>query len=55
MTDGSSISELQKQFDHFIDENERYFDDVNTAYHIADWQAKLQADIDNTTNAAHRQ
>ena len=55
MTDGSSISELQKQFDHFIDENERYFDDVNTAYHIADWQAKLQADIDNTINAAHRQ
>ena len=55
MTNGSSISELQKQFDHFIDENERYFDDVNTAYHIADWQAKLQADIDNTTNAAHRQ
>lgn len=55
MTDGSSISELQKQFDHFIDENERYFDEVNTAFHIADWQAKLQADIDNTTNAAHRQ
>lgn len=55
MTDGSSISELQKQFDHFIDENERYFDEVNTAFQIADWQAKLQADIDNTTNAAHRQ
>lgn len=53
LTNGLGLSDLQTQYDHYIEENARYFDQVNEAYEIASWYNKLQADIDDTANAAH--
>lgn len=53
LTNGLGLSDLQTQYDHYIEENARYFDQVNEAYEIASWYNKLQADIDDENNAAH--
>ncbi len=46
---------LQDKYDHYIEQNERYFDKVNEAYQVSAWYNKLQQDIDNTTNSAHKE
>lgn len=46
---------LQDRYDHYIEQNERYFDKVNEAYQVSAWYNKLQQDIDNTTNSAHKE
>lgn len=52
---GTSLDLLQDKYDHYIEENERYFDKVNEAYQTSSWYNKLQADIDKTTNSAHKE
>ena len=46
---------LQDKYDHYIEQNERYFDKVNEAYQVSAWYNKLQQDIDDTTNSAHKE
>ena len=54
LTDGIGLANLQTQYDHFIDTEERYLDKVNEAYEVASWYNKLQTDIDNATDSAMR-
>ena len=54
LTDGIGLDNLQTQYDHFIDTEERYLDKVNEAYEVASWYNKLQTDIDNATDSAMR-
>ena len=54
LTDGIGLGNLQTQYDHFIDTEERYLDKVNEAYEVASWYNKLQVDIDNATDSAMR-
>lgn len=51
---GEGLDLLQDKYDHYIETEERYFDKVNEAYQVSAWYDKLQKDIDNTTNAKHR-
>ena len=55
LTDGIGLDNLQTQYDHFIDAEERYLDKVNEAYEVASWYNKLQVDIDNATDSAMRE
>ena len=55
LTDGIGLDNLQTQYDHFIDTEERYLDKVNEAYEVASWYNKLQVDIDNATDSAMRE
>lgn len=52
VSDGIGLDLLQDKYDHYIEEDERYFDKVNEAYETTAWFNKLQADIDKTTNEA---
>jgi hypothetical protein len=45
---------LQDKYDHYIETEERYLDKVNEAYEVSSWYAKLQNDIDNTTNSKYK-
>jgi hypothetical protein len=45
---------LQDKYDNYIEEEERYLDEVNELYEINKYNNKLQKDIDNTTNQVHR-
>ena len=51
---GIGLDNLQTQYDHFIDLEERYLDNVNEAYETASWYNRLQADIDSATDSAMR-
>lgn len=53
MSGGLSFDLMQDQFDHYIEEEERYFDKVNELYQVNAWNNKLQQDIDNTTNKVY--
>lgn len=55
ISDGVGLDLLQEQYDHYIEENERYLDTVNEAYEVASWYNKLQKDIDESTNSAQIQ
>lgn len=55
VSNGVGLDLLQDKYDHYIEQNERYFDKVNEAYQISAWYNKLQQDIDNTTNSAHKE
>lgn len=55
ISDGVGLDLLQEQYDHYIEENERYLDTVNEAYEVASWYNKLQKDIDESTNSAQTQ
>ena len=55
VSNGVSLDLLQDKYDHYIEQNERYFDKVNEAYQVSAWYNKLQQDIDNTTNSAHKE
>lgn len=55
VSNGVGIDLLQDKYDHYIEQNERYFDKVNEAYQVSAWYNKLQQDIDNTTNSAHKE
>ena len=52
---GIGLDLLQDKYDHYIEEEERYLDKVNEAYEVSAWYAKLQADIDDTSNAKHKE
>lgn len=49
---GLGLDLLQDKYDHYIEEDERYLDKVNEAYEVQAWYAKLQEDIDKTSNQA---
>lgn len=51
---GIGLDLLQDKFDRYIEEESRYFDKVNEAYHVTTWYNKLQADINKTTNTQHK-
>lgn len=55
VSNGVGLDLLQDKYDHYIEQNERYFDKVNEAYQVSAWYNKLQQDIDNTTNSAHKE
>ena len=55
VSNGVSLDLLQDKYDHYIEQNERYFDKVNEAYQVSAWYNKLQQDIDNTTNSARKE
>lgn len=55
VSNGVGLDLLQDKYDHYIEQNERYFDKVNEAYQVSVWYNKLQQDIDNTTNSAHKE
>lgn len=54
ISNGMGLDLLQDKYDHYIEEEERYLDEVNEAYQVASWYNKLQADIDKTTNSAYK-
>lgn len=54
VSNGVGLDLLQDKYDHYIEQNERYFDKVNEAYQVSAWYNKLQQDIDDTTNSAHK-
>lgn len=55
VSNGVGLDLLQDKYDHYIEQNKRYFDKVNEAYQVSAWYNKLQQDIDNTTNSAHKE
>lgn len=55
VSNGIGLDLLQDKYDHYIEQNERYFDKVNEAYQVSAWYNKLQQDIDNSTNSAHKE
>lgn len=55
VSNGVGLDLLQDKYDHYIEQNERYFDKVNEAYQVSAWYNKLQQDIDNSTNSAHKE
>ena len=55
VSNGVGLDLLQDKYDHYIEQNERYFDKVNEAYQVSAWYNKLQQDIDNTTNSAYKE
>lgn len=52
ISNGVGLDLLQEQYDHYIEESERYLDTVNEAYQVASWYNKLQKDIDESINSA---
>ncbi len=52
---GLGLDLLQDKYDHYIEEDERYFDKVNEAYETLSWYNKLQADIDKATNSSTKE
>lgn len=54
LSGGIGLDSLQEQYDHLIEKEHRYFDQVNEAYYTASWYDKLQADIDKTQNSMFR-
>lgn len=55
VSNGAGLDLLQDKYDHYIEQNKRYFDKVNEAYQVSAWYNKLQKDIDDTTNSAHKE
>lgn len=55
ISNGVGLDLLQEQYDHYIEENERYLDTVNEAYKVASWYNKLQKDIDESTTSVQTQ
>lgn len=55
VSNGVGLDLLQDKYDHYIEQNDRYFDKVNEAYQVASWYNKLQTDIDNISNSAYKQ
>lgn len=55
ISNGVGLDLLQEQYDHYIEENERYLDTVNEAYEVASWYNKLQKDIDESTTSVQTQ
>lgn len=55
ISNGVGLDLLQEQYDHYIEESERYLDTVNEAYQVASWYNKLQKDIDESTNSVQAQ
>lgn len=50
LSNGLGLDFLQEKYDHYIDQEEEYFDKVNQSYHTLSWYNKLQGDIDKTTD-----
>ena len=55
VSNGVGLDLLQDKYDHYIEQNDRYFDKVNEAYQVASWYNKLQTDIDNISNSTYKQ
>lgn len=47
---GLGLDLLQDKYDHYIEEEGRYYDKVNEGYQVSAWYLKLQEDIDKSTN-----
>lgn len=45
---------VNEQYDHFIESEEHYLDEVNKAYQEQLWSRKIMLDYDNATNKAHQ-
>lgn len=52
ISDGIGLEFLQERYDHLIEEEERYLDEVNTTYEQLKWNSKLQTAIDEASSQA---
>lgn len=52
ISDGLGLDFLQERYDHLIEEEERYLDEVNTTYEQLKWNSKLQTAIDEASSQA---
>lgn len=52
LSDGLGLDFLQERYNHLIEEEERYLDEVNTSYEQLKWNSKLQTAIDESGNQA---
>ena len=50
ISDGLGLDLLQERYDHLIEEEERYLDEVNTTYEQLKWNSKLQTAIDEASS-----
>lgn len=51
----TDLDYLSSRYDHYIDQEERYLDAVNTAYQTTTWYNKLQADIDKALTSSQKE
>ena len=54
ISDGLGLDLLQERYDHLIEEEERYLDEVNTTYEQLKWNSKLQTAIDEASSLASK-
>ena len=54
LTENRGFDLLQKEYDHFIDEEERYLDLVNESYEINKFQNKVLADAENLSSSVYK-
>ena len=54
ISDGMGLDLLQERYDHLIEEEERYLDEVNTTYEQMKWNSKLQKSIDEASSQASK-
>lgn len=52
VSNNTGLDLLQEKYEHYIEKDKRYFDQVNEAYYTDSWYRKLQKDIDDTKNKA---
>ena len=54
ISDSLGLDYLQERYDHLIEEEERYLDEVNTTYERLKWNSKLQTAIDEASSQASK-
>lgn len=55
ITGGQGLDLLREKYDHYLEENERYLDNIEESLETSVWYTKLQKDIDTTTNKAYKE
>jgi hypothetical protein len=55
ITGGSGFDLLQDKYDHYLEENDRYLDNIEESLETSIWYTRLQQDIDKTGNNAYKE
>ena len=55
ITGGSGFNLLQDKYDHYLEENDRYLDNIEESLETSIWYTRLQQDIDKTGNNAYKE
>jgi len=53
LTNGMGFDLMQDKYDHMLEESDRYLDTVEESLETSLWYAKLEGDIEKTTNKAY--